>query len=284
MHEYRFDPAWTCAAVSGALTAMLMGWLLAIRFPRWAPFQARLTRLAQLGYDRRRLAAWVWALLLTDAAFAALGLATLSIDLIVVGGAGLLVVLLGRLLRRLIEQRERRLRNQLCDAASAIAGALAAGTAPALAVEEAAHRTPQPLQRFLAKVTADYRRGMPLAEALQITERGLALDSFSLVSSAVSAALARGGRLTESLSRIADGLHQQQALDDKLAALTASGRKAMATMSVFPMLFAGMFYSLDPYGYDLVLASPTGQALTVLAMATMFISMRWAKAILDAVT
>lgn len=273
--------AWVCAILTAAVMAMLVGRLLALRLPEWTPFITLQTRLGQLGYDRRAVSAWVWTLLLTNAAFATLGCIAFQLDVLVIGLAAFVVVLLRCALSWLIERRERLLRSQVCDAASVVAGALAAGDAPAIAVEDATRRTPQPLQKFLARITADYRRGVPLEEALATTERTLALDSFSLVSSAISVAMRRGGRITEALGRIAESLHQQQALDDKLAAVTASGRNAIATMSVFPVLFAAVFYCLDPYGYEVMLATPLGQAIVVMLIATMYIAIRWAKSILN---
>lgn len=275
--------AWACAMLTAVVVAMLVGRLLAVQIPQWTPFVAMQARLGQLGYDRRGVAAWVWTLLLTNAAFAALGCVAFELDVLVIGLAAVVVVMLRWALNLLIERRQHLLRSQVCDAASMVAGALATGDAPAMAVEDAARRTPQPLQKYLTRVVADYRRGVPLDEALATTERALALDSFSLVSSAISVALRRGGRLTEALGRIAEGLHQQQALDEKLTALTASGRNAVATMTVFPVLFAAIFYRFDPHGYQVLLSTPFGQAIVVLLIATMYIAIRWAKAILDRV-
>jgi Flp pilus assembly protein TadB len=266
-----------------AIAAMAVGHLLALRVPRIFPFARRRKRLAQLGFDYQRTTAWVWTLLLVNIAFTLLWLITSDLTIIVLGAALLQMAALNWGLRWTIQRRERLLRNQLSDAATSIAGVVTAGTSPALAVGYVAARTPVPLQAFLMRVAADYQRGVPLGEALQAVERTLALDSFSVLSSAVCVTLQRGGRLNEALERIATALCQQQALDDKLTALTASGRSAIVTLTVFPVLFIGGFYWMDPYGYNLLLEASFGQALCVATMATVFFALRWAKVILDRV-
>ena len=263
--------------------AVLVAALLGIEF-RCAPlFRRRYQRLLALGRTPGQLST------LTVVAFA--GMSGLTLYIAVAGGQRMIAAAVagigawgfGWLLSLLIERDERRLRNQLAGFSLAMAGALRAGFSAAQAIERASAEIAAPLAPILIRVHEDYQRGATVTDALNVARERLNLDALNLLASAINVTTRSGGRLDEALERISDSIQDQQRLEDKLHALTASGRSAMIVLGVFPFAFAAFFYSLDPSGYQVLLETPLGRTSVGLAVVTVFLSVRWAKAILDAV-
>jgi Flp pilus assembly protein TadB len=103
------------------------------------------------------------------------------------------------------------------------------------------------------------------------------------MTTAVDINLECGGRLDEALCQIAENICDQQRLEDKLDAATASGRHALLLMALFPVGFTAFLYRLDPGGFDAISASTTGQIGIGGSLLIIYLAVRWGMAILDRV-
>lgn len=161
----------------------------------------------------------------------------------------------------LLQRRRYLLRDQLVATCVALANASRAGLSLGEGLAAITKETPEPLAGELGLIIHEFRSGRPLADAIQDAKDRMQLDSFTLFSTAILVALERGGRITEALERISASLQENQRLERKLEADTASGRKVVITLAVFPFLFLAVFSFLDPRGTGLVFHSFVGQIL-----------------------
>src|SRR4051812_1872448 len=131
-----------------------------------------------------------------------------------------------------IRQRQFRLRDQLVGATVALANTARAGMSLSQGIESVAKETPLPLAKELTRITLDHKRGLPLPRAIDDTKERLQLESFTLFAAAVLTCLERGGKVTEALDRISNSLQENQRIERKLEAETASGRKVVRILAV----------------------------------------------------
>ncbi len=108
----------------------------------------------------------------------------------------------------------------------------------------------------------------------------LKLDSFSLFAAALLVSIERGGQITDVLERIDRSLQENQRLERKLQADTESGRQVVFILSIFPFVFLGMFYFLNPDGTFLLFNTLPGQLVLLAIMTLVYVSVRWANRIL----
>ena len=197
-------------------------------------------------------------------------------------GAVYLVYVAPRLyLRSLIDRRSYLLRDQMVGLVTGLANAARAGLSLAQGIENVAGETPEPLAAELRRIVRDYRGGRPLAHALHDARDRLQLDSFTLFTSALLVSIERGGKITEALERIGHSLQENQRLERKLQAETESGRKVVVILAVFPAVFLGLFYFLNPDGTALLFTTILGQLVLLVVIALVYFAVRWANKILS---
>ncbi len=185
------------------------------------------------------------------------------------------------LLAGAIRRRSYLLRDQLVGAGIGLANACRSGLSLAQAFEAVTKDIPDPLKSEFGRVVGEYHAGRPLREALLATKERLNLDSFSLLVSAVLVCMERGGNLTEALDRISNSLQENQRLERKLEADTQSGRMVVIVLCVFPFLFLGGFYVIDPEGTGLIFTTTLGQIVLAGVILCVFAAGRMAQKILS---
>jgi tight adherence protein B len=193
----------------------------------------------------------------------------------------LLIIAPRWILKFMIARRRRKLRDQLVGGTTSLANACRAGLSLAQGLETVSHEVPQPLARELQRIVNEYQHGRSLAEAITTTKERLKLDSFTLFASALCVSLGRGGRITESLERIGHTLQENQRVERKLESETASGRKVVLLLALFPFVFLGGFYILHPEGTALVFQSLIGQLVLLVVIGLVVASVWWSNRILS---
>lgn len=181
----------------------------------------------------------------------------------------------------MIARRRRLLRDQLVGGTTSLANACRAGLSLAQGLETISREVPQPLSRELQQIVSEYQHGRSLAESITTTKERLSIDSFTLFASALCVSLGRGGRITESLERIGRTLQENQRVERKLESETASGRKVVILLALFPFVFLGGFLVLHPEGTSLVFQSLIGQFVLLVVIALVVISVWWSNRILS---
>jgi tight adherence protein B len=196
-------------------------------------------------------------------------------------GLCVLLILLPRwFLGWVIRRRRNLLRDQMVGCARTLANSARAGQSLTQALESVAAESPFPLNVELQRVVGEYHLGRPLIEALADARNRLKLDSFSLFVSSIIISLQRGGRVTEALERICRSLQENQRIERKLAAETASGWRVVLILTAFPFLFLIGFAVLHPEGTALMFYSLVGQFLLLVIMGLVVGSIWWSRKIL----
>lgn len=180
----------------------------------------------------------------------------------------------------LVARRRRLLRDQMVGASVGLANSARAGLSLAQGLEAICNDTPQPLAGELRRVVFEWQRGRPLVEAIEEVRLRLDLDGFTLFALAITACIDRGGNVSDALVRISHSLLENQRLERKLEADTASGRKLVVILAAFPMLFLGGFYFLDSEGTGRLFSTTPGQIALIIVIGMVVIGVQWCRRIL----
>jgi tight adherence protein B len=273
------------ALLSSALLGLAVASFLIIVTPHWDRFTAwhladLTARMRDLNMDTRALPGylrvWAGAMVGTAAVGLALGYPALALPVLVLIYRAPRAVVSSLIVRRRIL-----IRDQLVAGCVALANATRAGLALAQGIESVLPETPAPLRDELARIHREVHGGRPLAAAIRDARDRLALDSFTLFASALLVCMERGGKVTEALDRISKSLQENQRLERKLEADTASGNLVVKILALCPLGFLCLFGLMDPAGTSLLFTTVPGQVILLVAAALTFIAVKWAQAILD---
>lgn len=184
------------------------------------------------------------------------------------------------ILQVMIDRRRKVLRDQMVGASVALANACRAGLSLAQGMESVSRELADPLAKEFRRIVRDYEHGRPLAEAIQDVKHRLDVESFTLFAAATLVCLERGGRITDTLERISHSLQENQRVEGKLEAETASGRKLVWILAVFPFFFLLLFAVLHPEGTAALLHTLIGQCVMLVILGLMWLSVWWSRKIL----
>ncbi len=185
------------------------------------------------------------------------------------------------LLRRLAERRRQKIEDQLADAMVMLAGAVRAGLSLAQAMEILAAQCPQPINAEFRQIVAEYQLGKPLGAALTEAKGRLQSENFALLAAALLASHESGGRLNETVERIAQSVRELQRLERKIMAETAQARTSAVYMALAPALILVVYYFVDPLNTTLLFTKLAGQMLLAVAILFDVLAYLWARVILN---
>jgi len=188
--------------------------------------------------------------------------------------AGILYVMPRIVLQYFVKRKRTLLRDQLVTSLSVMANSIRAGLSIEMAMEQAANETPEPLARELRRIIGEYNHGRPFVEAMDEAKQRLELPSFTLYASAVTTNKKRGGVITDTMERLRKSLIENQRLERKLEADTATGKMVINLLSLFPFIFMGFSYFANPTGTALMFGTFLGQLALVIVLILMFIGYR----------
>ena len=219
-------------------------------------------RLAEsfLFVDSRRYA----AVLVAGVVSVATGVTLLAGNGLLGSAAGAATLLVPTIVaRRLRARRHRRLLYQLPDGLDLLAASLRSGLGFLPALQHlAAHQRP-PLAQELALVVRKQRLGSTLEEALEDMHRSIGSAEVALFVTAVVVVRQLGGNLSEILARLAQTLRDKQAMERKIAALTAQGRLQARIVGLLPVVLLVVMTRMEPHAMSLMYSTPQGWATLV---------------------
>ncbi|HPU07371.1 MAG TPA: type II secretion system F family protein [Thermogutta sp.] len=184
------------------------------------------------------------------------------------------------LLRRLAELYHRKIEDQLADAMVTLANAVRAGLSLAQALEILAAQCPRPINAEFRQIVAEYNLGKPLDRTLIEAKERLKSENFALFAAALLASHEHGGRLNETVERIAGSVLELQRLERKVLSETAQARKSAIYMAFAPLVFLIGFYFMDPENTMLLFTQPLGHLLLGMAIILDVVAYLWARALL----
>jgi len=195
--------------------------------------------------------------------------------------AGLILVSPWYLIRRLAERRRLKIEDQLADAMVTLANAVRAGLSLAQSMEILAAQCPKPINSEFFQIAAEYRLGKPLDRTLVEAKQRLKSENFALFAAALLASHESGGRLNETVERIAQSVLEMQRLERKVKSETAQARKSAIYMAMVPPVILVVWYFVDPVNTAKLFTEVFGHILLAIVVVIDIVAYLWARAILN---
>ena len=238
-------------------------------------------KLRKLRINTRALHKWIIAWAITIVA-CLLGF-TIALDNFPFGVmfAILLVCVPWYLVRRMAEKRRLRIEDQLADAMVALSSAIRAGLSLGQALEILAEQCPRPIGEEFRQMYGEYQMGKPLERVLLETRDRLKSENFALFAAAMQASRESGGRLNETVERIAHSVMELQRLERKIISETAQARTSAVYMAMAPFAVMIMYYFfIDPENTERLFTTVPGQLILCTSLLFNLVAYLWARKIL----
>ena len=184
-------------------------------------------------------------------------------------------------LRRMAERRREKIEDQLASAMVSLSSAVRAGLALPQALELLANDCPRPINAEFRQLVAEYKMGKPLDRTLIEAKERLRSENFTVFAAAMLASHESGGRLNETVERIAKSVIEQQRVQRKVISETAQARKSAVYMAMVPAFILVVYYFVDPVNTTMLFTKSVGQVLLGIAVALNIAAYLWARAILN---
>jgi Flp pilus assembly protein TadB len=178
------------------------------------------------------------------------------------------------ILRTIIRRRRQRLRDQLVGVCFALANTARAGLSLAQGLQLAGREAPEPIRSELLRIVGDFSRGRSLAQAIGDVSERLDLNGFRMFAAAILSCLEHGGPLTETLDGLALAVQESQRLQMKMDVQSASGRLTLWVLGLFPVVFLGLNYLIEPTSTRLLLTTVAGQVILTIIILLILWSVR----------
>jgi tight adherence protein B len=186
------------------------------------------------------------------------------------------------ILRRLAEKRREMIEDQLADAMVSLSSAIRAGLSLAQAMEILARQCPHPISQEFTQIYGEYQMGKTLESCLKETKQRLQSENFALFAAAVEASRQSGGRLNETVERIAHSVRELQRLERKIKSETAQARTSALYMALAPPVILFLYYvGVDAEGTARLFTEVPGQMMLAISATLTIIAYLWARRILN---
>ncbi|HEY2252579.1 MAG TPA: type II secretion system F family protein [Planctomycetaceae bacterium] len=185
--------------------------------------------------------------------------------------------------RRMAERRRLRIEDQLADAMVALSSAIRAGLSLGQALEILAEQCPRPIGEEFRQMYGEHQMGKPLERVLMETRDRLKSENFALFAAAMQASRESGGRLNETVERIAHSVMELQRLERKIVSETAQARTSAVYMALAPFAVMLMYYFfIDPENTERLFTTVPGQLILCTSLVFNLVAYLWARKILNA--
>jgi tight adherence protein B len=184
-------------------------------------------------------------------------------------------------LHRRRKGRLREFQEQLPGTLNLLSGSMRAGFSFAQGLESVANEASQPTRRELQRVFTESRLGRPVEDALE--DSAQRMTSVDLMWAVMAIRIQRevGGNLAELLDTVSETMTQRERLRLEIKALTAEGRFSGWILGIFPVVFAGILYLVQPDYMGVLFDEPMGIMAIIAAAIGTFIGAIWLRKILQ---
>jgi tight adherence protein B len=185
------------------------------------------------------------------------------------------------IIRRLAEQRQQKIEDQLADAMVSLAGAIKAGLSLGQSLQILAEQCPNPIRQEFMQIVNEYNLGKPIERCLEEAKARLKSENFALFAAAMDASRQSGGRLNETVERIATSVLELQRLERKILSETAQARASALYMALAPIAILIMYYLfIDPENTERLFTTLPGQIMLSISLVLNVVAYLWARKIL----
>lgn len=193
---------------------------------------------------------------------------------------GLLLSLLGGQVEAMVaERRAFRMEVLLADAIDLMVGTLRAGAGVLNALENASTESRPPLHGLLKEIAGRIRLGDPASEVFQDLAAQVPLESYLLLSSALSVHWEVGGSLAPTLATVGRTIRDRIELTRRVRAMTAQARMSTIGVLLASYAIAAIMWANDPHRMEQFLVSDMGSLLVATAMIMQAVGIVWSSAI-----
>ncbi|MFN9370808.1 MAG: type II secretion system F family protein [Planctomycetaceae bacterium] len=240
-------------------------------------------KLRRLRVDTRPLHGWLIVWLLAVGVVFLGFLLVLDSAVFAILFSVLLIAVPWYVVRRLAEQRRQKIEDQLADAMVTLSSAIKAGLSLGQSLEILADQCPHPINQEFRQMVGEYQMGQPLDRVLEDTRIRLKSENFALFAAAMQASRESGGRLNETVDRIAHSVLELQRLERKIMTETAQARTSGLYMALAPVAVLAMYYFvLDPENTEKLFTTVPGQLILSLAIVLDIGAYVWSQYLLSA--
>ena len=183
--------------------------------------------------------------------------------------------------RRMAEKHRQKLEDQLADAMVSLSSAIRAGLSLAQALDVLANQSPRPINAEFSRIVGEYEMGKPLDRTLDEAKQRLRSENFALFAAALMASRESGGRLNETVDRIAKSVRELQRLERKVISETAMARKSAVYMALVPFFILIAYFFVDAQAVRSLFVTPAGQLVLASAVVLNVVAYLWARVILN---
>jgi len=163
--------------------------------------------------------------------------------------------------RHLETKRLERLESQIVDGLTTLSSAARAGLNLVQSMELLEKNATGPIKQEFGQLLREYRMGMDLNQSMQNTSNRIGSQLYRLTFTAIQMHRLRGGNTAESLDRIAESIRDIRKLEGKLDALTSQARYQALFMSLMPVVFILLLWTIDPQGVGMLFSEPVGRLI-----------------------
>jgi tight adherence protein B len=186
------------------------------------------------------------------------------------------------LIKRWAEQRRALIEDQLADSMVSLSSAIKAGLSLAQSLEILAKQSPKPISQEFGQIVAEYQMGKTLERCLDEARARLRSENFALFSAAMQASRESGGKLNETVERIAVSVREMQRLERKVIADTAQARTSALYMALVPIAILALYYFVvDPINTEKLFTTVLGQLFLCASIVLNVVAYLWARHILN---
>ena len=185
------------------------------------------------------------------------------------------------LLRRMAQRYRDKIEDQLADGMASFSAAIRAGLSIPQSMELLAAQGPRPMRDEFRQVVGEYNLGKPLDRTLEEAKERLESENFALFAAALLASRESGGKLNETVDRIATSVLEMQRLERKIRAETAQARRSALYMALAPLLILVVYTFVDPVNTARLFTTVPGQIILCIAIVLNLLAYLWARRILN---
>lgn len=239
-------------------------------------------KLRRLRVSSKHLRKWLvaWSLLVLSCFLAF----WLILDTLVFGllFAGFLLAGPWYVVHRMAERRREKIEDQLADSMVALSSGIRAGLALGQSLKILADQCPHPICQEFRQIVGEFTMGKPLEQCLVETRDRLQSENFALFSAAMLASRESGGRLNETVERIAHSVLEMQRIERKVRSETAQARTSAIYMAMAPFFILVLYYLVvDPVNTERLFTTFPGQLILSAAIVLNVMAYLWARQILN---
>jgi tight adherence protein B len=186
------------------------------------------------------------------------------------------------LIKRWAERRRELIEDQLADSMVSLSSAIKAGLSLAQSLEILARQSPKPISQEFGQIIAEYQMGKTMERCLDEARARLRSENFALFSAAMQASRESGGKLNETVERIAVSVREMQRLERKVIADTAQARTSALYMALVPIAILALYYFVvDPVNTEKLFTTVLGQIFLCASIVLNVVAYLWARHILN---